>query len=255
MNRKLVLIAGLTSVALFGAMPGASSDPGDPVVVGTDAFSDWGGGGNNAIIGHALGQDLVGASIAMPTADTVNFNIEVTWLPSTGGIPEVSRYTWDMLVFHTEVVNGKRKYVKPEGEFLELDGKWTNYSRGACDPTSGQCPPPRDPGQQPFLIRGNCMTNAQNVTTCSEIALVKATFSPASRTISIPVPNSLLKLAPCSVIAAGPNIFGGSISANPAAFFSSSAAPLDFLEVTGAFALPSDDPENLPCPPLPVPAE
>ena len=256
MNRKLLLVAGLTSVALFASMPGASSDPGDPVVVGTDAVGDWGGGGDASIVGQALGQDLIGASIAMPTADTVNFNMEVTFLPSTGGIPEVSRYTWDMLLFHTEVVNGQRKYVKAEGEFLELDGKWTNYSRGVCDPTSGQCPPPRDPGQQPFLVRGDCTTNPDtNVTTCKELGLVKATFAPGIRTITVPVPASMLKLGPCSVIAAGPNLFGGSISANPAAFFSSSGAPLDFLEVTGTFSIPSDDP-NLPCPPPPVaPAE
>lgn len=243
------------SAVLLGVIPGASSDPGDPVTVGTDAVSDWGGGGNNAIVGHALGQDLLSASIAMPTPDAVNLNIEVSFLPSTGGIPEVTRYVWDVLVFNTEVVDGQRKYVKPSGEFVEFDGKWTNYTRGVCDPTSGQCPPPRDPGQQPFIVRGDCTANEQNVTTCKEIGLVTGTFSPGTRTITIPVPSSLLKLGPCSVIAGGPNLFGGSISANPAAFFSSSAAPLDAMEVLGTFSLPTDDP-NLPCPPPPVaPAE
>ena len=254
MYRRMILVTGATMVALLGAVPGASSAPGDANVVGTDAIGDWGGGGDAAFVGHALGQDLLSASIAMPTPDSVNFNIEVSFLPSTGGIPEITRYTWDMLLFHTEVVDGKRRYVKTDGEFLELDGKWTNYSRGVCDPTSGQCPPPRDPGQQPFLVRGNCTTNPDtNVTTCAEIGRVKGTFSPASRTITIPVPASLLKLAPCSVIAGGPNLFGGSVSANPSAFFSSSAAPLDNMELTGTFAIPTDDP-NLPCPPVPVPA-
>lgn len=189
----------------------------------------------------------------MPNADTVNFDMVVSFLPSNGGIPELSRYTWDMLVFNTEVVNGKRQYVKPEGEFVELDGKWTNYTRGACDPTSGQCPPPRDPGQQPFFVRGNCTTNEQNITTCAEIAKVTGVFSPGTRTITVPVPASLLKLGPCSVITGGPNIFGGSISAAPSAFFSSSGAPLDFMEVGGNFSLPSDDPVNDPCPAPPVP--
>ena len=252
MYRKILLVAGITSAVLLGVVPGASSDPGDPVTVGTDAVGDWGDGGDAALVGHALGQDLLGASIGMPNPDTANFSIEVSFLPSTGGIPEVSRYIWDMLVFNTEVVDGERRYVKPGGEFLELDGKWTNYSRGACDPTSGQCPPPRDPGQQPFIVRGDCTTDPDtNVTTCKEIGLLKGTFSPATRTITIPVPASLLELGPCSVIAGGPNLFGGSISANPSAFFSSSGAPLDFMEVTGTFGLPSDDPENLPCPPLP----
>ncbi|CAN5236022.1 hypothetical protein BH23ACT9_BH23ACT9_11830 [soil metagenome] len=111
--------------------------------VGTDPSGDWGGGGNAGLVGHALGQDLTKATIAMPNADTVAFTMEVTFLPTgpnLSGMPEASRYTWDMLV---------------DGEFVELDGKFTNYSRGACDPTSGQCDPaagrlPRDPGPAPF---------------------------------------------------------------------------------------------------------
>ncbi|MBW3618788.1 MAG: hypothetical protein KY461_00955 [Actinobacteria bacterium] len=93
--------------------------PTTSVVVGEDPFSDWGGGGNDAVVGHALGQDLVEASIRMPDADTVEFQIEVTFLPSAGdvaGWPEASRYVWDILV---------------DGEFVELDGRFTNYTRGA----------------------------------------------------------------------------------------------------------------------------
>jgi len=200
--------------------------------VGEDPAGDWGGGGDAAPVGAALGQDLIGASITMPTAETVEFVIKVTALPANGGAPEASRYVWDLLV---------------DGKFVELDGKWSNYSRGACDPTSGACPPPRDPGMQPFILRGDCVAGGGNVTTCREIGKVKGVFNAAAGTITIPVPAALINARPCSVIAPGPNIFGGSLSASPSAFFSSSAAPLDFLEYETEFRVPSGDP-LAPCP-------
>ena len=117
-------------------------------------------------------------------------------LPANGGVPEVSRYTWDLTV---------------DGKFVELDGKWSNYSRGACDPTSGQCPPPRDPGLQPFIVRGDCTTDSttpSSVTTCKELGIVQAIFDPASKTISVPVPLALIHAKAGSKIAPGTNIFG-----------------------------------------------
>ena len=216
-----------------------------PKVVGTDAYGDWGGGGDNAAVGHLLGQDLTSATIELAAPDRVDFTIGVSYLPSPGGVPEASRYTWDMHLVHFDAATNAYKDPK----FLELDGKFTNYSRGACDPTASTCPPPRDPGQQPFVIRGNCVTSEQNVTTCQEIGLVKATFTPSAKTISIPVPTSLMELAPCSAIMAGPNIFGGSVSASPSAFFSSSGAPLDFLEIADFVQVPTSD--GTPCPALP----
>lgn len=244
MRAAALFTSALAALAL--AVPGAASAGSlpdvAPVVVGTDAISDWGGGGDNAIVGHATGQDLDSASIALAN-DVVTFTMKVTFLPSTGGIPEATRYTWD---FHVDATPG----VDPEegvsdAKFFELDGKWTNYSRGACDPTAGKCPPPRDPGTQPFALRGNCTTSTTgtNVTTCQELALYKATFTPASRTISIAVPAAVLGLKPCTTIEAGPNLFGGSVSASPSAFLSSSAAPLDFMDVSGYLQVPSTDPE------------
>lgn len=200
--------------------------------VGEDAAGDWGSGAEEAAVGAALGQDLTKASIGMPTTDTVNFVINVSALPANGGVPEVTRYTWDMLV---------------DGQFVELDGKWTNYSRGVCDPTSGACPPPRDPGTQPFFVRGDCVAGEGNVTTCKEIARVKATFDAATGSITIPVPTTVLKAQPCSKIEGGPNIFGETISATPAAYVSSSLAPLDTLLVEQIFQIPSGDPEVV-CP-------
>jgi hypothetical protein len=208
------------------------------VPVGEDAAGDW-GDADTAPIGAKLGQDLVGASIGMQTAEAVDFVMKVTELPANGGAPEVSRYTWDMLV---------------DGNFVELDGKWSNYSRGACDPTSGACPPPRDPGMQPFFVRGDCVTGEGNVTTCKEIGTVTGVFDPAAATITVSVPVTLLGAEPCSVIDAGPNLFGDSISATPAAFVSSSAAPLDTLYVEHAFEVPSGNPE-LPCGAEPAPTE
>lgn len=225
--KKLVV-----SLALFGLLAGAlfapataAKKPKGPVVVGTDPAGDWGSAVDPTIgpAGDAMGQDVTEASIAMADKTTVNFVIKLNSLPPSGGIPEGSRYTWDMNV---------------DGKFLELDGKFTNYSRGTCDPTSGQCPPPRDPGMQPFFVRGDCAPNEANVTVCKEVGVVKATFDAASATITIPVSLELLGGKLGSKIQPGVNIFGGSISATPAAFFTSSAMPLDTLVVTGTFVVP-----------------
>ncbi len=185
--------------------------------VGTDAKGDWGGGAEAGMVGDALGQDLVSAAIGMPNKDTVEFTIRLNSLPAIGGTPEVSRYTWDMLV---------------DGNVVQLDGKFTNYTRGACDPTAGKCPPPRNPGLQPFSVRGDCsVSETGNVTVCKEIGLVQARFDAAAKTITVPVPATLIKANPCSAITAGVNIFGGSISAAPAAFATSSLFPLDTMEL------------------------
>jgi opacity protein-like surface antigen len=136
------LAASLAVTTLAAAATSTTTAAAAPAVtVGTDALGDWGGGGDAAAVGHALGQDLLSASIGMSSPETVDFVLGVSFLPSAGGVPEASRYTWNFDV-----------NKKP----FELDGKFTNYSRGACDPTSGQCPPPRDPGPAPFLLRGDC---------------------------------------------------------------------------------------------------
>lgn len=196
-----------------------------PLVVGVDEAGDWGAASDPALapLGDALGQDLVEAVIAPgEEKDTVNFIIKVNSLPPGGGVPELSRYVWDMTV---------------DGEFLELDGKFTNYSRGVCDPTSGQCPPPRDPGQQPFFVRGDCEANDANVTICVEKGIVQGIFDAAEGTITIPVSFEMLGAKPGSKIAPTANIFGGSVSANPSAFFSTSGAPLDTLTVTETYVV------------------
>lgn len=232
---RTVLLAGLAAslaaatvaTAATSATGTAEAAAGPATTVGTDALGDWGGGGDAAAVGHALGQDLLSAGIGMPTSEAVDFVIGVSFLPSPGGVPEASRYTWNF-----DVDN------KP----FELDGKFTNYSRGACDPTSGQCPPPRDPGPAPFLLRGDCITGEGNVTLCRELGRVSADFDAAARTITVSVPTALLGLEACSRITGGANLFGGSVSAVPSAFFSSSAAPLDVLDVRTPFQAPSADP-------------
>lgn len=236
LRRALTALAvAAVAAATVAATPVGETDDNGRLVVGEDPAGDW-NGGDGAEAGSAAGQDLVSASIGMAAeADepTVDFVIGVTELPPIGGTPEATRYTWGFTV---------------DGETLELDGKFTNYTRGACDPTSGQCPPPRDPGMQPFFVRGNCSTNEGNVTTCEELATVQATFDPATSTIVVPVTLELLGGAPCSVIGAGSTIFGGSIAAAPSAFLSINTAGFDFMFVDADFRVPSED--GTPCPPL-----
>ncbi len=198
-----------------------------PLVVGTDAAGDWGAAvaAESAPVGDAMGQDLIEAEIGPGEGGNINFVIKLASLPPNGGAPEVSRYVWDMLV---------------DGEFVELDGKWTNYSRGACDPTSGQCPPPRDPGLQPFIVRANCgiaNDTGTTLTTCEEVGIVSGVFDAAAATITVSVPRDLINAKPGSKIEPGTNIFGGSLSASPAAFVSSTAMPLDTLTITGTYVV------------------
>ncbi|MFN2593664.1 MAG: hypothetical protein ABR579_02100 [Actinomycetota bacterium] len=235
MKSKL-LVAGLLGAILVGSLltSAAPAATAKMTVVGTDPAGDWGQAAAPdaslypvfAQLGDSLGQDLTGAMIGMKDAKTVNFMMALNSLPPNGGVPEVSRYTWDLTV---------------DGKFVELDGKWSNYSRGACDPTSGQCPPPRDPGLQPFIIRGDCTTDNTTpsaVTTCKELGIVQAVFDSSAKTITVPVPLALIHGKAGSKIGPGTNLFGGTISAIPAAFLSSSAMPLDVLTATKTFTVP-----------------
>jgi len=226
--RKL-LIAGAFAALSALVMPSAHADA---TVFGVDDAGDWGAAVDPELapVGGALGQDLIGASVEAGEG-VVNFTIAVTELPAPGGMPEASRYTWNMdLVDGDETLN-----------HIELDGKFTNYSRGTCDPTAGTCPPPRDPGAAPFFLRGNCATNttlpspAPQFTFCQEFAKIEASFDQAAGTITIPVPLSALTVAAeqdCFGIAAGTNIFGGFLSAAPSAFLTSGAMPMDFMEAS-----------------------
>ena len=231
MKRKTIaalLLSGLIAGALAGtpgvASAGKKKKAAGPVVVGKDAANDWGTNvdPNIAPIGNALGQELVEASIGMADKKTVNFIIKVASLPAPGGMPEFTRYNWDFSV---------------DGNSMELDGKFTNYSRGACDPTAGSCPPPRDPGSAPFFLRGNCSTVGTTIV-CEELGLVNASFDAGSGTITIPVPLSMIKGKPGSKIMGGTSDFGGSIAAAASAFVSPFAAPNDNMVATGTFVVP-----------------
>ena len=210
-------LAALVGAALFVPATASAKKAKGPVVVGTDVAGDWGAANDPAIapIGDALGQDLVEAAIEPKDASTLNFIIKVNSLPPSGGAPEVTRYSWDFNV---------------DGEAVELDGKFTNYSRGVCDPTAGSCPPPRDPGMQPFFVRGNCaVVEGTNVNTCQELGVVQAAFDSAAGTITIPVPLELIGAKKGSKITPGVGLFGGTVEAAPAAFLTSGSFPFDAL--------------------------
>lgn len=234
MKRKAVvsmLLSGLLAASLVGAAAPASAGKkaSGPQVVGTDDAGDWGAnsaaGSEIAPVGDALGQDLTSAAIAMNGKDKIDFIIGLKSLPPSGGTPEISRYVWDMNV---------------DGEFVELDGKFTNYSRGTCDPTAGACPPPRDPGMRPFFVRGNCgVVEGTSVTTCEELGIVQGVFDAAKATITVTVPMELIGAKSGSKITPGASIFGGTIAAAPSTFFTMAAKPMDTLTVLKTFVVSS----------------
>lgn len=227
MKKPVAILAMVTIVAIAVGLgsPSSAAKSKKPVVVGTDAADDWGANvdGNIAPMGQALGQELVEASIGVGDAKTLNFIIKTSFLPPNGGVPEFTRYVWTFSV---------------DGEFRELDGKYTNYSRGTCDPTSGQCPPPRDPGLYPFLVRGNCITD--QVVQCEEIGLVQATFDGATSTITIPVPLDMIGAKPGSKIgpASSDAAFLGQVAAITSAYYSVANEPHDGILVTKTYKVP-----------------
>lgn len=226
--RVAAVVAGaaLLAGAAIGGPAQAAKKKG-PVVVGTDAADDWGSNVDATLapVGNQLGQELVEASIEKADAATLNFNVKVAGLPPSGGVPEFTRYVWTMTV---------------DGTLLQLDGKFTNYSRGACDPTAGTCPPPRDPGQAPFMVRGNCTDNGGAAVTCEELGIVKGVFDTASGTITIPVSLELLGAKPGSVIAHGiqPGSNFAGVWAIPSAWASQGNMPLDEMIITKPYKVP-----------------
>ncbi len=226
--RMLAAVAGaaLVAGALIGGPASAAAKKG-PVVVGTDAADDWGSNvdAQLAPIGNQLGQELVEAAIERVDATTLNFIIKVNSLPPSGGVPEFTRYVWTMTV---------------DGTLLQLDGKFTNYSRGACDPTAGTCPPPRDPGRAPFMVRGNCTDNGGAAVTCEEIGLVNGAFDAGSGTITVPVTLELLGAKPGSKIAHGiqPGSNFAGVWAISSVWASQGNMPLDELVITKTYTVP-----------------
>lgn len=211
--------------------PVDSVEPVD-VTGGFEPAGDWGGGGNNAAIGDALGQDFEAAYIEYGD-DTFTFTLDMTSLLPAGGTPELTRYGWSF------------RYNDLE---LELDGKFTNYSRGTCDPTAGSCPPPRDPGIGSFLLRGDCVEDdslPMTLTLCQEFANVQATFDPSDGTITIPIPADALApdgVQGCDEIVGISSFIGNSIWSAPSAFITNTLMPFDDALHYIPFVVPPADP-------------
>ena len=231
LTSSLLLLALIAVfVAPAGLATAKAKKPAGPVVVATDDAGDWGANVDPTIApaGTAIGQELVEATIGMADAKTVNFVIKLAGLPPTGGIPEGARYSWDFTV---------------NDDAFSMSGNFTDYLRGICyPPHTGSCPPPKDPGQQPFYIRqGPCTISptAASISDCTLMATVKATFDTATATITIPVPLDVIKAKAGSKIGPGTNsVFGATIYATPAAVTANTAAPHDTMVATGTFTVP-----------------
>lgn len=211
-----VMTAGLiAALVLPSSTAVAAKKKGKTVKLGKDPVGDWGANVDASIspLGDALGQDLTSAAMSNDKKK-LNFIMGLNSLPPNGGAPEVTRYQWAFNI---------------DGNAFELDGKYTNYSRGACDPTSGQCPPPRDPGMQPFMLRGNCVSGT--VVTCEELGIVQASFDADKGTITIPVPLKSIKAK------RGSRVIGGTLSTSLSAYFSANAGPEDTLTVTKTYKI------------------
>ena len=231
--RAKVIALGLSAIlagSLVAAAPSSAAKKKKkpkPLTVGTDPAGDWGANQDASLapLGEQLGQDLVKASVFKADKKTVNFIIQVSALPASGGVPEFSRYNWDFTV---------------NGNAFQMSGAFTEYLRGTCNPTYNPavCPPPRDPGSAPFFIRqGGCLLGAPPGP-CEEIAKVNATFDADTATITIPVPLKAIKAKKGSKIGPGTSAYGPAIYSTPAAFVSNVTLPHDTLNVLKTYKVP-----------------
>lgn len=223
----LTLAVALVSPSALAGAKGKKKS--GPQVVGTDVADDWGSTVDPTIApaGTLLGQELIEASIAMADTKTVNFIIKLNGLPPSGGLPEISRYSWDFTV---------------DGDAFAMSGGFTDYLRGICYPAhTDSCPPPKDPGMQPFFIRqGPCTIGTGGLGECNLLGTVHATFDTATGTITVPVPLELISAKPGSKIGPGTNaVFGATIYSAPAAVTSNANGPHDTMVVTGTFVVAS----------------
>lgn len=227
MKIRSILTTAVACVLVLGVLAPTSAlgkkTAAGPMVVGTDDAGDWGANAdaNLAPLGGPLGQELIEASIGMADAKTINFVIKVASLPPSGGVPELSRYNWDFTV---------------NGSAYQLTGAFTDYLRGVCNPLhTGACPPPQDPGQQPFFLRqGPCTVGAD----CFLLGTFQATFDAATSTITIPVPLAAVKAKPGSKIGPGATTLGGTVYAAPAAMVTNASVPHDTMTVLKTFVVP-----------------
>jgi hypothetical protein len=226
MKVRSVVTTAVASVLLVGLLAPASAiakKSSGPTVVGTDDAADWGVNADPTLtpLGGPLGQELVEASIGMADAKTINFVIKVASLPPSGGVPEASRYNWDFTV---------------NGTAYQLTGAFTDYLRGVCNPLhTGACPPPQDPGQQPFFLRqGSCLVGED----CFLLDTFNATFDAAEATITIPVPLAAIKAKPGSKIGPGATSLGGTVYAAPAVMVTQAAFPHDTMTILKTFVVP-----------------
>ncbi len=226
----ILLVGGLFAPSALAAKKKKASK--GPLVVGTDPDNDWGANSDPTLqpLGNMLGMEMTEAVIGMnKDGKSVDFVIKLKSLPPTGGFPEIPRYTWDFTV---------------DGEGLQLDGKFTNFSRGVCDPTAGCLTAggqPKNPGLQPFFLRGKCGVTplvAVNFTTCEELGTFAGVFDAAAATITISVPLEAMKAKPGSKVGPGQGTFGGSISAAPAAWGTLSSFPMDTMILDKTFQVP-----------------
>lgn len=230
MKKLLVTVVVALAIAAL-LVPAATAKPkkkGGPAVVATDAADDWGGNVDATLapVGGALGQELTEASITMGDDKTVNFIIKVTGLPPTGGIPEFARYSWDFTV---------------NGDAFGMSGNFTDYARGICYPAhTNTCPPPKDPGMQPFYVRqGPCTIGTGGLGECNLVATAKGTFDTATGTITIAVPADAIGAKPGAKIGPGVNsVFGATIYASPSAVTAFNAGPHDTMTATGTYKVP-----------------
>ena len=172
-----------------------------PVSVGSDPAGD-----TAHPFPAELGYDLTEAFISQPdpaTGDLV-FRLDLADLPPSGTLPEVARYFWDFGARDGDGVT-----------LLTIDGKLTDVVR-------------RQRTESPvFILQGNCATDANNVITCEDVALLPTVIDGEANSILITIPRTVLEdqldagLEGTVIEAA--EIFEG-ISTAPAAYFSPAAA-------------------------------
>jgi hypothetical protein len=122
---------------------------------------------------EALGLEIAEARVSQPDPDTgdILLTLQMTDLPSNGGVPEVARYFWDFGV------------TRPSGgtQLFTYDGQYTGLARSVY----GASP---DPSSPRFILEANCTTDTANTTVCEPLLQLDAVMDGATDRIDVTVP-------------------------------------------------------------------
>lgn len=227
MNSAVKSVSIFLMVLLLGAS--AHARPRSAVLVGTDRVGDWTFIGNaaDAPAGEALGQDLVSAWIGASKQD-VTFILEVSSLPDTGQLSGI--FSWDFRI-NKQLWRLTNLPCDP-AEWIAAPGAVPTPNAEPCTPSSA------GPLAAWDLMRCGQPRTVNIIFNCTHRANLSARLDPASDSIAITVPRTLLRASSGALLRPAGVFDGGDVAVGTVAAGSTLLSSSDVLKVTKSVRLP-----------------